>query len=604
MFKLKKETVFSPPGIFLIYITASYLVIAAFYWFFPGEEPPLPYFSVSWRLIRGCLGFINFYPALVMSSLVIPFGLKAQPPEKFNPFSPQFLNSLKPSIFTAIAASVLYAALFFLALPMARDYEADLRYQGRLYRLALEKAQEYAGNDEWAEAARMVAICDMVWPEGEEIEKLRNESAIMAARALIAPTHTAGREGEAAGEGTDNLPGLPAQEPADAVGALVMAETALEEERWYDAHWLATLAARLASKGSPEIARADRLAALAWSAAGSLEPTARETKAYTIYHLKREGYEALLSGDWVRSYYIFLELKDLSPEDPDVEKYFAMSEKGTLTTAFFADEIEMAMGDIMAGALFSLPMDAVPAGTDSGSGIIPGGRMVMRVSSLSVFPDYAYCIENEIMALDRDGWPVWRMKAPYAKLVPMYLDSGPRVAVLMRALDRTDKTKRWEPEAQGMGQKAPESAQITLGLKWDDFLLLAEIRRGPDFLSVGQLRLAAKILGNRGYLPEVFEVEFIQRFGEPVFLFPIFIFVIIIGWRFRSLKRPRYMGIPMLGILPVVFAGFMHFYRECFNNLGIWAVIALGFSNALVLFSVGALVFLIFALVVLAAQHG
>jgi hypothetical protein len=604
VFKLKKETAFSPPGIFIIYILVSYVLITVFYYVFPGEEPPLPYFSSSWRLIQGCLAFFRLFPALAMSSLVIPFGLNARPPEMFNPFSPRFLNSLKPSIFTALAASVLYAALFFVALPMARDYEADLRHQGRLYRLALAKAQSFAGKDEWTETARMVGICDSIWPEGREIEKLRNESAIRVAEALISPIHGDGEDDAAEGRG--GRPGLPGQNPANAAGALAMARTALEEERWYDAHWLATTAARLAAEGSAEIAEADRLAARAWGAASSLEPTARETRAYAVYRLKREGYEALLSGDWIRAYYIFLELKGLSPEDPDpdVENYFAMSEQGTLTMAFFADEIETAIGDIMTGALFSLPMDAVPPGTTLESGVIPGGRIVMRVSSLSVFPDYAYCIGNEIMALDRDGRPAWRMKAPYAKLVPLYLDSGSRVAVLMRALDRTDKTKRWEPEAQGMGQKAPESAQITLGLKWDEFLLLSEIRRGLDFLSIGELRLAARSLAARGYPGEIFEVELIQRFAEPIFLLPLSIFAIVGGWRFRSLKRPRYLRIPMMGILPVVFTGCMHFYQEFFSNLGIWAVVSLGFSGAVILFSAGALVLLVLSLVILAAQHG
>jgi hypothetical protein len=602
VFKLKKETVFSPPGIFFLYIAASYLVVTAFYYVFPGGEPPLSYFSASWRFIQGTLAFLSLYPALAMSSLVIPFGLKAHPPEKSNPFSPQFLNSLKPFIFTAIAASVLYVALFFLALPMAREYEADLRYQGGLYKLALAKAQAFAGENEWTAAARMVAICDRIWPGGGEIEKLRNESIIRAEQAMFAPAYgAAGGETDTA---EDGAPGLPGQNPANAAGAIALAETALKEERWYDAHWLATLAAKLAVQGSAEIAEADRLASLAWSAASSLEPASRESRAYAVYRLKRDGYEALVSGDWIRSYYIFLELINLSPEDPDAENYLAMSEKGTLRTAFFADEIGMAMGDIMTGALFSLPMDAVPPGTASENGIVPGGRMVLRISSLSVFPDYAYCIESEIMALDREGRPAWRMKAPYAKLVPLYLDSGPRVAVLMRALDRIDKTKRWEPEAQGMGQRAPESAQITLGIKWDDFLLLSEIRRGPDFLSIGELHLAARSLGNRGYLSKVFEAELIQRFAEPVFLLPISIFAIIIGWRFRSLRRSRYLRIPMLGILPLVFAGFTHFYRGCFNNLGIWAVVSLGFSNAVILFSAGALILLIFSLVILAAQHG
>ncbi|MDR1863507.1 MAG: hypothetical protein LBQ67_06265 [Treponema sp.] len=601
MLKLKNGIAVSPPGIFIIYLAASYLVFTAFYCVFPGQEPALPYFSLSWRLIRGCLGFLNHYPALAMSSLVVPFGLRAQESQKFNSFSPQFLNSLKPFIFTAIAASVLYAALFFLALPAARDYEADLRHQTRLYQLALEKAQEHADKDEWAETARMVAICDRIWPGSGGIEKLRNESVVRAERALLTPLHADRENGEA---DDANPPSLPGQKPINSTEALAMAKSALEDQRWYDAHWLATLAAKLAPQGAAEIAEADRLAALAWQGSASLEPTARETRAYRIYRLKRDGYEALLSDEWIRAYYIFLELQDLSPEDPDVENYFAMSETGARTEAFFADEIETAMGDIMTGALFSLPMDAVSAGTSPGSGIIPGGRIVMRVSSVSVFPDYAYSIENEIMAFDRDGRPAWRMEAPYAKLVPVYLDSGPRVAVLMRALDRTDKTRRWEPETQGMGYKAPESAQITLELTWDDFLLLSEIRRGPDFLSAGELRRAADRLGNRGYLGEVFEAELIQRFVRPIFLLPVFIFVIVAGWRFRSLERPRYLGIPMLGILPLVFGGVMHLYQESFANLGIWALISLGFSGAVLLFSAAALVLLILSLVVLAAQHG
>jgi hypothetical protein len=48
----------------------------------------------------------------------------------------------------------------------------------------------------------------------------------------------------------------------------------------------------------------------------------------------------------------------------------------------------------------------------------------------------------------------------------------------------------------------------------------------------------------------------------------------------------------------------MHLYRGCFIDLGIWALISLGFSGAVILFSAAALVLLILALVILAAQHG
>jgi hypothetical protein len=79
---------------------------------------------------------------------------------------------------------------------------------------------------------------------------------------------------------------------------------------------------------------------------------------------------------------------------------------------------------------------------------------------------------------------------------------------------------------------------------------------------------------------------------------------IIIGWRFRAKKRPRYLFIPMLPILPLVFNGLTLLYRNLLNTLGIWAVVSLGFSLALTVFIIGIAVFFILSLIFLAAQRG
>jgi len=59
-------------------------------------------------------------------------------------------------------------------------------------------------------------------------------------------------------------PGLPGQRPMNVTDALALAQAALTEERFFDAHWLATMASRLASPNSPEDAAARRLSSLAW----------------------------------------------------------------------------------------------------------------------------------------------------------------------------------------------------------------------------------------------------------------------------------------------------------------------------------------------------
>ncbi|MCL2130720.1 MAG: hypothetical protein FWH35_10270 [Treponema sp.] len=586
--KIKIQSLFSPLGIFILYIVFSALAIMAFRFIIPGEAVPLACFAMPWRIIRFLSDFLHFFPALVLSALVIPFGFIIKPEEKFTPFSAQFMKSLSPSIITAIFAAALYCLLSFVAIPIVQNNEANLRFQGRLYRLARERAEDHADREEWAETAQYVAICETIWPMGPEISKLRAEVEIQTELERLTPDFHSD-------EG-DNLLSLHSgSKPVNVTEALELSEKAFAEERYFDAHWLATLGGQLASTGSTEEASARRLAGRAWSMINSLAPNARETQAYSIFRLKRDGYEALVAGEWIRSFYIFQELLELAPDDPDAKKYFAASETGLKNAAFFIDEIEMSIGTIQTGAVFSFPFDA--------------GRLVMRVASLSTFPDTSYGIGAEIMAFDHNGSALWGLEAPYVKILPLTPalnenTQGGRITVLMRALDRADKNREWLPVSKNINQRVPGGAQIAIPVSWDNFILLSKIRRGLSGLSTTELRQAAIGLVNCGYQSQVFEAELIRRFVEPLFLLPLGIFAIVLGWRYRALKRARYIAIPMLGILPVVFNGVVHFCRGWLNNLGIWAVVSVGFINSAIFFGIGIIVLLVLSLITLAAQHG
>ena len=579
MSKIKKPSISSPHAIFFLYILASGIVIMAFRMIFPGESAPLKHFAIQWGLVKGFIEFLNLFPALVLSSLVIPFSLKIQAREKHNPFSSHIFESFKMHIVTAIIASALYALLFSLALPLARTHETNLSSRGLLYTLAKERAHESASSGEWAEVSQLVAICERIWPKSPEVSNLKTEAEIRTNEGRLASSYYPEKT-------EDSF----RSNPVSASDAIAKAESALNEERFFDAHWLASLAGQIAKPDSPELTTANRLAGRAWSGINSLAPNARETRAFQIYRLKRDGYEALIGQEWIKAYYIFLELLTLSPEDPDVPKYFAHSEDGVKRSAFFMDEIELALGKILSGAVFSFPLE--------------DGRMVMRVSSLLTSPDYAYGIETEIMAFDMEGRAAWSMTVPYIKFLPITLNSGSSLTILLRALDREDKTKRWEPSARNLRQRAPNTAQITLPVSWNTFLLLSEVRRGLSGLSIADLRRAAKDLEDCGYLPQVFEAETLERFAQPLLLLPLGIFTIAIGWQYRALKRPRYMGIPMLGILPVVFNGIFYLCRVSLKNLEILSVVSLGFTIAALFFAIGLTVLLVLSLIALASRHG
>lgn len=590
--KPNKDFFLSFGALFVFYLLFSSLAVLGFRYFFPGQAPPLPSLARSWNLIQGIFALLSLLPALIMSALVFPFGLYPQNESEVTRFSPRFFQLIKGPIVAAICASLVYGLLFFIVQPGVQNFRADLKSQGIFFRLAQGRAQEHAGRGEWPQAAIFIGLCERIWPESPGIEELRREADVHLAE-------IEGREQMELAEALverdywDTVPsGIPDQrKPLGAADALSMAETALREERFYDAHWLATLAERLAGPGSPELGEAPRIAALAWTGMASLAPNARDRELYSLYRLKQSGYEAMLAGDWIRAYYIFLELRKLSPGDPDVINFLAQSEREARKTAFFTDEIDTRVGEILTEAVFSLPANS-PRG---------GGRGVMRFAALSVFADYAYGFGVEFISLDGEDRILSHFTAPYAKILPITLNSQGQTLMLMRVLDRYDRDKRWEP---AWIVPAAGDSQIILEIDYETFRLLAQVRQGLDDLSLGQIFNAAKSLETYGYIPQVFQSELIYRLSEPLFLLPMAIVAIILGWRFRARKPPRYAVIPMLFVLPLVFNGLVYAYRYILNVLGIWTVLSLGFSSALLIYTVGAGILFVLSLIMLASQRG
>ncbi|MDR1177272.1 MAG: hypothetical protein LBK64_00445 [Spirochaetaceae bacterium] len=574
---------------FAVFMPVALVLIVLFRMIYPGQGAPLPVYAIPWRLSTGFLNFAELFPALAVSALIVSFGIQKVPDEQYGSFSVKFLDLIRGHILAAIIASVLYSVLFLAVCPLVQGYKSSMVFNGYLFRSAKERARVLAAENSWVEAGQFLSICQRIWGESPETEALRVQVNIGLEdlrRAESSPDREAPRRGSVSWV------------PADAAEAANRARIAFNEERYYDAHWFAVLAEKLSEPGSAEYGMISQLAARAWNAIASLEPNNQEKQAYSLYHKKRDGYNALVSEDWIRAYYIFRELAELSPGDPDVGNFLSMSEAGVKNGAFFIDEMDMAIGEIVNGAIFSLPR-------------LPSGRVVVRFASLSNFRDFSYGIGVEIIGFNGNGSLVYRAEAPYSKIRPLTVDiSGGgdgRTVLLLRALDRENEKQRWEPrweETAGEADEEQGSVQLVLDISYDDFLLSAEARRGLENLSVGDLLDGAKKLGTRGHIPELFQAEVLHRLGEPVMFLPFAIIAVIAGWRLRAVKRPRYMGIPMLGIIPLVFAALFAAFRALVYDFGSFLVLTLSFPLALGVFIAVALVFFIVSLIALAGQHG
>jgi hypothetical protein len=578
----------TPQSIFFIYMLAAVAVVMIFRFIFPGEPTPLIIYSRNWRLIQGVIEVFNLFPAIAFSGFVIPFGI-AMLEENFKSFSDIFFKRFFSSIVLVIVAAVLYAIIFFFVYPMTVTYKENLRYSGEIYHIAKNNAKQSAAEGEWFDASQFLNICDKIWYKSPELKELRDEIAINLQEDYSIKGEEKARARAALTVDRRSLEITPLyanQNPIDAAQAITMSREAFNERRYYDSHWLANLATRLAVRGSVEADNASRLASDAWNMVTSLAPSAKEMRLYELYNLKVSGYQAMEAGEWILAFYIFQELLMFTPDDPDAKNFLEVSEKKSKETAFFIDEMELSLGNILNGAIFSLP---------SGD-----GRAVLRFNNLTTSEDVAYGIGFEYMEFDANMIPKASVKSRYAKLTPFTLNGKPQVLILTHALDRENKDNFFKAEWL-LGRSVTNG--IFLDTSFDDLVLITEVRRGLKNLRINELFSASKKLEEEGYISQIFQAEILNRLGSVMFFLPMSIFVIVIAWRYRTKEKPRYLFIFLLPILPVVFNGFVFLYRSVINTLGIWLVLSFGFSFALVIFIAAVALTIFISLVSLSAQH-
>ena len=596
-YALNSINFFSPPLLMFLYTLAALIIMLIFRTFEPqglgsllhpaAQDDILPIYRRHLSLYGALLDWIRFFPALIMAALVMPYGLKPdyEPPE--GRFSIVFLNKQKPAILSAVTASAIMAILTLLARPVLHNRIADIKTNSTVYRVSKENAEAYANNEDWTMAMGFLAICQKIWPEKNPgLRPLEERIRIGQERLLY------GRAKGAAGPAAAGR-GLPGEkQPVNAHEALTFAKKALDEGRLYDAHWLANLAVQIARPGSVEAANGASAAAEAWNRISMMERSNEETALNSLYLQKRAGYEAMLSEDWIRAYYIFHDLSIIAPDDPDVIKYYAMCTEGIRHVAFFIDEINSIAGAEIENVVFSIPR------------LSDSGTIALRAGYLSTLTGASYASRLYGAAYGPDGTPLFAVETPFAKFEPIFINGDWKTVVLLHAIDRGNSAVHWLPLWTGEEDKTEGAYQLLLDIKYEDFLLAASGKRSIETYYIADFFAAASRLAPYGYAQEMFQTEIIRIVSEPLIFLPLAIFSIIIGIRYRSRNRPRFSAIPMMIILPLVFDAVFLLILGTLENFYTMIVISAGMTTAAVCAILLIVVLIIVSFLALAAQHG
>jgi hypothetical protein len=568
----------TPTRKLVIYLLLAFVVVMLYRIIIPGGVQPIGPFAVKWRLFRGILAIADWFPALVLSAFIVPFGYRVRETEDML-FIPGNLTSITSSVIRAIVASCVYGLVLFFAVPVVADATDNMHSQTVLYnksRAAIRSLLFRGGvlapgaltDTELSHARQFLAVCEYIWPEGNDIAAEREEILAETEQRKIPAAAVPSQSGE---QNPVRRPFTGERQPVNASEALRFASDAMDGKRYYDAHWLAALAGRLAPEGSIEQNAASRLASQAWAALGLFEPTADDIRARDNYMTKREGYEAMIAEDWIRAYYLFLELRLLTPNDPDLGKFIAKCEEGLRSIAFFTDEVAMTSPLLKTDAVFSIPH------------IESGGRAVIRADSISLFSDVAYAINIEILGFDARRQPTYSITASYAKIVPITIGGRARSTVSLRALDRHNKDLRWEPVWEGRREgSSGDGTVLVIDMAYEDIIIACESEPTDTNYRFASLHAAGERLAPYGFVPEVFSVLEIRSISEPLMLLPLSILATIIGWRYRvRRRRARYILVPMLAVLPIVFNTAVQLCRHLANLLAIWIVLTVSLPAAI-----------------------
>jgi hypothetical protein len=589
--------------ILIIYTCAAICLTIGKQIFLPSEPAPLPIYRISWPLFGALIESINLFPTLLFSAIAASFAFFIVEGQNTSRFSPQFLAEMVKPLSIIIAATALYGIFLLLFQPILFDARYRMQAQGQLFKDAREKAADEILREDWQEAAIHLAICERIWKQSdgpEGTQALRDKLAVALDKErskIIDIEHPQPEKGYIeTPEGT--IPILSGQRgPVTIREALNLAERNLEQNNAFDAHWYASLAKKLAKPGSPEEQEATNLAAKAWNAISELKPLPKEQQAYRIYKEKLDGYNAILSGDYIRAYYIFNGLTKEVPSDPDVKKYLETALAGTKKIAFFQHEVSAAVGENLSYGIFTIPI------RDTQGGNL--GLGILKIDSLTMFSDVSFGTKVQYQIINNDGQIVSTVLSAYAKLSPFSEQTNGEIKnktlVLLKAIDKNNKNRYWEP--QWSGPSVTKTTYLVLDISYEDFLLACHTQTNSRNLSILELFKAQERLASFGYIPQTFQLELLNRIMDPFLCLVLGLFILTISWRLRPQKKPGLIAFPMFIILPLVAYLLLEGIRISGTIINTALLLNFSFPMTIIICVINELILLFLAVLFLAGQR-
>jgi len=522
-------------AVIIIYVLFS-LVSLFIFGFLTIEMPENIYGSaVEYKFYSVLKLFFTFLPAILISAFLIgyswAFGRNSQ--KRIERFSSVFIEFIK-SIFVVgiVCIAVCVAAAEFFS-PIAERKQKNMSEITENYTDYLELARYYTAQEEYSYAKFYIDNALALRPRAEEALSLSDEIGIYysSIKKELPETEKAEYTGLIAGE----------DDVGYSVAVLVdEARKAFTSQEYFSAHYYASLALQMAPSDNGNIDAAKQLASDAWNMLGE-NPSGLDKKSVGIFEKKKEGYFALVNGDFEKAYYIFTDLRSNYPLDLDIQRYHSIAFEKMNTKYFFIDETEnLQLFEQYRDIYFSnIRMD--------------GGKDVIYIKGCTAIKKTGsfiqYLRDFSLFSFDSEGSLLYSFTVPYAKMsaLPLeYTDSGfqeymnslgeKKIVpyILLESADRVSDGRFISPVFSNNDTgTAAHLNHYVLSLPYSDFVQICESSSGADVMPLMTLFQFAGKASLYGFSTEVYFQSLISRLTYPLILLIVFILTASLSWNYR-----------------------------------------------------------------------
>lgn len=532
-------------GLLSIFLGLS-LVICMIFAAFADFSAELPKNSLNaLKILTGFEYFINYLPAIMMTGFVVScsvyFGQNSE--GSTSRFSAAMFARFKTIMVAVIVIAfvlTLGAEVFGVLIGQQKNRIVNrpklVSEYIKVGRTLYEKGY-YERAMGYADAALKLS------PKSEEASRLLDDAEVASNQRRDSNIRIKLYESVENAEKVDHVVIDPNQ-IAEVYEYYLKAQDYFDKKEWFNAHYYAYVGMNLASPKDPNLEELRRIATAAWNNLSEYHNLAK-TDEQLAFGKKYEGYLALLEKDDLRAYYIFNELYNSSREfqsDPDVIFYRAIAENRINEKCFFIDEtLELESFEDANDIYFAYKY-------------LDGSQDIIYFKGVTTVQGTGKSIQYLrglfISSVDKDGNLFRTMSVPYAKVLPvsvetfspttrllMGLDDKVRFVpyIMLRSVERDGPAGEYLPEYtyyQEMEETYPE--HLMFSIPYDDFIMLENSMRNPSIIPLYTLFMLLSRTVKYGFSADVFGAVCLNRIFYPFWMIIIFIMLATFAWNNRT----------------------------------------------------------------------